>query len=169
MPSRFDLSEATAATVVTVSVVVPPPPLTVSELKVHLGGTDVAGVTAQLRFTVELKFPEGVTVTSEVAALPAVMVAGDSAVAASAKDGAVVTVRFAVVDWTKPPDIAVIVNAKLLSPVEELVVTVSGVLTCALPTGTVAEAWEQEAAEGSPEQVTVTVPTNPGCGFTYTR
>jgi hypothetical protein len=152
--------------VLTVSVGVPLPPLTVAELKLHFGGTDVTGVIAQVRFTVELKPPEGVTVTVDVAEPPGVMVAGASAVAASANDRvAAVTVRLAAVVWTRLPEVPLIVKLKLPPAVDAVVFTVSGALTCPLPNGTEIEAGEQEAPEGSPEHVRFTVPENPGCGF----
>jgi hypothetical protein len=48
-----------------------------------------------------------------------------------------------------------------------LVFTESGPITSALlPDGTEIDAGEQLAPEGSPEQVKVTVPENPPCGFT---
>jgi hypothetical protein len=147
--------------VLTVRVGVPLPPLTVAELKLHFGGTAVAGAMAQVRFTVELKPPEGAIVTVDVAEPPGVMVAGDSGAAVSANDGPVpVTVRLAIVVWTRVPEVAVIVKVELPPAV---VVTVSGVLPC---DGTETEAGAQEAPAGSPEQVTVTVPVNPPCGFT---
>src|SRR5580658_3594801 len=80
---RFGLRDATAATVVTVSVDVPLPPATDPELNLQVGGTAVAGVIAQVRLTAELKPPAGARVTVEVAVPPAVTVAGVSAVAAS--------------------------------------------------------------------------------------
>jgi hypothetical protein len=156
-----------ASTVFTVSVGVPFPPVTVAELKLHLGGTAVAGVTAQPRVTVELKPSEGATVTVDVAESPGVMVAGVSAVAVNSNDGAAaITVKLAVVVWTRAPEVPVTVKLKLPLVVDEVVVTVSGALTCPLPGGTETDAGEQEAPEGSPEQVTATVPVNPACGFT---
>ena len=57
-----------------------------------------------------------------------------------------------------------IVKVELPPPV---VFTVSGPFTCPLlPAGSEIEAGEQLAPEGSPEQVKVTVPENPPCGFT---
>lgn len=153
----------------TVSEGVPLPLLTVAELKLHLGGTAVAGVTAQVRLTAELKPFAGVMVTVDVAEPPGVMVAGDSAVAVSANVGtATVTVKLAVVVWIRVPEVPVIVKLELPVAVEEVVVTVIDVLTCPLPDGTEIEAGEQEAPESSPEQVTSTVPVNPACGFTLT-
>ena len=145
----------------TVRVGVPPPPLTIAELKLHFGGKVAAGTTVQVRFTVELKPPEGVMVTVDVAEPPGLMVAGNSVVAVRSNPD---TVRLAVVLWTKLPEVAVIVKVELPPAV---VVTVSGACTCPLlPDGTETEAGEQLAPEGSPEQVTVTVPENPPCGFT---
>jgi hypothetical protein len=149
--------------VLTVNIGVPLPPLTVAELKLHFGGTAVAGVTAQLRVTFELKPPEGVTVTVDVAEPPGEMVAGDKVVAVSENDGLPpVTVRLAVVVWTRAPAVAVIVKVELPPAV---VFTVRGALTGALP-DTETESGEQEAPESSPEQVTVTIPVNPPCGVT---
>ena len=127
----------------------------------------MAGVTVQVRFTVELKPPEGVTVTVDVAEPPGVMVTGDSAVAVSENDGVcAVTVRPAVVVCTRAPKAPVIVKLKGPPTLDVVVVTESGTLNCPLPDGTETEAGEQEAPVGSPEQVTVIVPENPGCGFT---
>jgi len=127
----------------------------------------VAGVTAQVRLTAELKPLEGVTVTVDVAEPPGVMVAGENIVAVNANDGlAAVTASVAVVVWATFPDIPVIVKLKLPLVVVEMVLTVSDVLTSPLPDGTETDAGEQEAPEGSPEQVTATVPVNPACGFT---
>lgn len=127
----------------------------------------VAGVTAQVRLTAELKPLEGVTVTVDVAEPPGVMVAGENIVAVNANDGlAAVTTSVAVVVWATFPDIPVIVKLKLPLVVVEMVLTVSDVLTSPLPDGTETDAGEQEAPEGSPEQVTATVPVNPACGFT---
>ena len=124
----------------------------------------MTGVMAQVRFTVELKPPEDVTVTVDVAELPAVTVGGASAVAVSAN---AVTVRLAVVVWTRVPEVPVIVKLELPPAVDVVVVTVSGTLTWpVLPNGTETEAGEQDAPEGSPEQVTTVVPLNPACGFT---
>jgi hypothetical protein len=149
--------------VLTVSVGVPLPPATVGELKLHLGGVAVAGVMAQVRFTVELKPPEGVTVTVDVAEPPAVMVPGDSVVAVTAN---VVTVRLAVVVWTKVPEVPVIVKLEVPPGADAVVFTESDALTCPLPDGTETEAGEQETPEGSPVQVKLVVPLNPVCGFT---
>jgi hypothetical protein len=156
--------------VLSVNIGVPLPPLTVAELKLHFGGTAVAGVTAQLRFTVELKPPAGEIVTVEVAEPPGVMVAGASAVAVKANDGvAAITVRLAVVVWTRVPEVPVIVKLKLPLAVDAMVVTLRGAPSGPLlPDGTEIEVGEQEAPEGSPEQVTATVPENPGWGFAYT-
>jgi hypothetical protein len=156
--------------VLTVNIGVPLPPLTVAELKLHFGGTGVAGVTAQVRVTFELKPPEGVTVTVDVAEPPGEMVAGDKIVAVSAKDGPPpVTVRLAVVVWTRAPEVPVIVKLKLPFAVDARVATLRGAPSGPLlPDGTEIEVGEQEAPEGSPEQVTATVPENPGCGFAYT-
>jgi hypothetical protein len=155
--------------VLAVNIGVPLPPLTVAELKLHFGGTAVAGVTAQVRFTVELKPPAGEIVTVEVAEPPGVMVVGASAVAVSANDGVAITVRLAVAVWTRVPAVPVIVKLEIPAAVEVAVVTVSGALTCPpLPDATKTEAGEQLAPEGSPEQVTVTVPENPSSGFTST-
>jgi hypothetical protein len=108
-------------------------------------------------------------VTMDVAEPPGVMVAGNSAVAVSANVGtATVTVKLEVVVWIRVPEVPVIVKLKLPLAVEEVVVTVIDVLTGPLPNGTEIEAGEQEAPEGSPEQVTSTVPENPGCGFAET-
>jgi hypothetical protein len=127
----------------------------------------VAGVTAQVRLTAELKPLEGVTVTVDVAEPPGVMVAGENIVAVNANDGlAAVTTSVAVVVWATFPDIPVIVKLKLPLVVVAMVLTVSDVLTSPLPDGTETDAGEQEAPEGSPEQVTATVPVNPACGFT---
>jgi hypothetical protein len=153
--------------VLTVTVRVPLPPLTVTELRLHAGGKAVTGVTAQLSLTVELKPPEGVIVIVDVAEPPGVTVAGVSGAADRVNDGAVaVTVRLAVVVWTRVPEVPLIV--KLMGPptLDVVVVTLSGTLTCSPPEGTVTEAGEQLAPEGSPEQVTITVPANPACGFT---
>jgi hypothetical protein len=154
--------------VLTVSVGVPLPPLTVAELRLHFGGTAAAvGAMVQVRFTVELKPPEGVTVTVDVAEPPGVMVTGDSAVAVSENDGVcAVTVRLAVVVCARAPKAPVIVKLEGPPTLDVVVVTVSGTLNCPLPDGTETEAGEHEAPEGSPEQVTVIVPENPGCGFT---
>lgn len=158
-------TDAVAATVLTVSVGVPLPPLSIAELKSHLGGTEVAGVMAQVRLTVELKPPVGATVIVDVAEVPRAMVAGVNAVAVSAKDGVdAVTVRPAVAVCTRLPKVPVIVKLNVPPAVDVVVFTVSGALACVLPDGTGIEAGEQEAPEGSPEQVKVTVPENPGCG-----
>jgi len=153
--------------VLTIRVGVPLPPLTVAELRLHVGGTAVTGVTAQVRLTVELKPPEGVIVTLDVAEPPGVTVAGDSGAAVSANDGAAaVTVRLAVVVWTTVPEVPVIVKLKGPPTLDVEVVTLRGTLTCPPPDVTTTDAGEQEVPDGSPEQVTVTVPVNPVCGFT---
>lgn len=153
----------------TVRVGVPLPPLTVAELKLQVGGNAVAGVTAQVRFTVELKPFDGVIVTVDVAEPPGVMAVGDRVVAVSANvGGTAVTVKLAVVVWNTVPKVPVMVKLKFPAGVDTVVVTGRDTLTCPLPDGTKIEAGEQKAPEGSPEQVTVTVPENPGCGFTST-
>src|ERR1700719_1828900 len=126
LPAPFGSTDArVGATVVTVSIGVPLPPLTAVELRLHLGGTAETGVMAQLRFTVELKPPPAVTVTTDVAEPPAVMVAGDSGAAVSANAD---TVRLAVEVVTRFPEVAVIVKLKLPPSVDVVVVTVSGTL-----------------------------------------
>jgi hypothetical protein len=149
--------------VLTVSVGAPLPPVTVAGLTLHFGGTAVAGVMAQVRFTVELKLPAGAIVTVDMAEPPGVMLAGDSAVATSVNPD---TVRLAVVLWARLPEVAVMVKLKL-PELDVVVFTVRGVpISPLLPNGTRIEAGEQEAPEGNPEQVTATVPENPACGFT---
>lgn len=129
----------------------------------------MTGVTVQVRLTVELKPPEGVIVTVDVAEPPGVTVAGASGAAVSANDGAAaaVTVRLAVVVWTSVPEVPVIVKLKGPPTLDAVVVTISGTLNCPPPPDwTKTEAGEQEDPEGSPEQVTITVPANSACGFT---
>jgi len=159
-----------AAVVLTASIDVPLPPLTVAELKLHFGGTEVAGVTAHVRFTAELNPPAGVMVTVDVAEAPGETVAGESGVAARPNDaGGVVpvpvTVKAAVAVALRVPEVPVMLKLKLPAPVDAAVVTVSGVLTCPLPM-TETDVGEQDAPEGNPEHAKVTVPLNPGCGFT---
>jgi len=163
LPVRFGRADAVGAIVLTVSVAVPPALPTVGELKLHCGGVPAVGVIAQLRFTDELKPPEGVTVTVDVAEPPAVIAAGDSVVAASAN---VVTVRLAVVVWLRDPEVAVIVKLEVPPGVDAVVFTESGALTCVPPNGTETEAGEQEAPEGSPVQVKLVVPLNSASGVT---
>ena len=95
----FEGANATGAIVLTVTLWVPLPPLTVGEVKLQVGGTAVSGVMAQLKFTVELKPPDGTIVTLEVAELPALMLADENGVAVIEKDGAAaeLIVRLAVV------------------------------------------------------------------------
>lgn len=143
------------ATVLTVSVGVPFPPLTIAELKVHAGAVAAAGVIAHVRFTVELNPPAGATVTVEVAEPPGLMLAGASAVAVNLNDD---TVRLAVAVLTRFPEVAVTVKLKFPPAVDGAVVTLSGTLVCPPPKGTEIKGAEQEAPEGSPEQVTVAVP-----------
>src|SRR5271170_6026697 len=100
LPVRFGRTDAVEATVLTVSVAVPLPPLTVEELRPHFGGTAADGVMAQVRFTVVLKPPEAVTVTADVAEAPGVMLAGASGAAARLNPA---TVRLAVAVWSKVP------------------------------------------------------------------
>jgi hypothetical protein len=108
---RFGPRDATAATVVTVSVEVPLPPATEAELNLQVGGTAVAGVTAQVRFTAELKPPAGVTVTVEVAVAPAATVAGVSAAAVSENVAAPpVTVTLRVAVWVRLPEVPLTVT-----------------------------------------------------------
>src|SRR5579862_1681741 len=79
--NRFDLlRSAVLATVLTVSVTVPFAPLTVAALNEHVGGTEVAGVIAQLRLTDELKLPTGAAAIWDVEELPGMIVDGDSGV-----------------------------------------------------------------------------------------
>jgi hypothetical protein len=108
---RFGLRDATAATVVTVRVEVPFPPATDAELNLQAGGTAVAGVTAQVRFTAELKPPAGATVTMEVAVPPADTVAGVSTAAASENVAAPpVTDRLRVAVWVRLPEVPLTVT-----------------------------------------------------------
>ena len=92
---------------VTVNIDVPLAPLTVAELKLQLGGTAADGVllTAQVRFTVELKPPVGATVTVDVELLPGVIDVGASGVGTTVKDGDAVTTRLTVVEWVRLPTV----------------------------------------------------------------
>jgi hypothetical protein len=94
LPDLFGRRDAPDATVLTVSVEVPLAPFTVPGPRLHFGDAAVAGVTLHVRLTFELKPPEAVTVTVDVAEPPGVTVAGENAVAVSAKP---VTVKLAVV------------------------------------------------------------------------
>ena len=96
---RFEGANATAAVVLTVTVWVPLPPFTVGDPNVQVGGKVVTGVIAHVKFTVELKPPDGMIVTVDVAEFPALILVGESGVAVMEKDGgaAAVMVRLAVV------------------------------------------------------------------------
>jgi hypothetical protein len=96
---RFKGKNASGAVVLTVTVWVPLPPFTIGELKLHVGGTAVTGLMAQLKLTIELNPPDGTIVTLEVAELPTLMLAGENGVAVIEKDGvaAAATVRLACV------------------------------------------------------------------------
>jgi hypothetical protein len=154
--------------VLTIKVEVPVPPDIVAVLKLHVGGTAVVGVTAQVRATLELKLPTGVMVTCDVAEAPGTTVAGDKVVDVKLKDGLPpVTIRLTVAVWTKVPAVAVIVKLEVVSGVEVLVDTVKGALTAPeLPADTETEVEEHEAPDGKPEHVTVTFPLNPAWGVT---
>ena len=164
MPIGPNLADVTAAVVPIVSIDVPLPPLTVAELKLHLGDTDVAGATAQVRFTAELNPALGVMVTMDVAEAPAVTDAGESGAAARANDAdaaVAVTIKAAVAVAVKVPELPVMLKSKFPAAVGAAVVTVSGVLTCPLPV-TATDVGEQETPDGNPEHAKVTVPLNPG-------
>ena len=82
----------------TVKVDVPEPPATEAGLNEQVGGGVTTGaILLQVRLTLPLKPLAGAMVIVEVAAAPAEIVAGESAVAAIVKSGAGVTVRPTVV------------------------------------------------------------------------
>jgi hypothetical protein len=147
--------------VVIVRVGLPLPAVKVAGFKLHCGGTDVSGVIAQLRFTVPLKPPDGVTVTLDVAVPPSANVPGFSGVADKENAGAVVptvTVKLAWAVCETGPELAVIVKLVVPAALDAPVTTVSGVLTCVPPACTRTEAGEHETPEGNPEHVKVTDP-----------
>lgn len=128
----------------------------------------MAGVIAHVRFTVELKPPEGVIVTVDVAESPGVMVAGVNGVAVSANGGAAVTVRLTVVVWTRVPDVPVIVKLKLPSA-EDACVEIVNVDVAGVEPGVTDCGDNVQVASGSAEQEkAITLVNAPLCGVTVT-
>jgi len=142
---------------------------TLTELgTVHVGAGVTTGVMLQLRLTVPLKVPAGVTCMSNFALCPALMVCDVDCPNAgpTAKSGAACTTCESVVLWTMEPDVPETFTGYVPAGVVVDVVTVNADVPEALLM--VAGLKPQLAPLGKPEQESVTVPLNPKVGATAT-